>query len=195
MDVLIQIWAAGFYLLNKIFFALAEGRPPKTKRSLKIWGWIVYILGVPGWVIILTGHHNWIAASIETGGLPSMFLGLSTIYFNNKQPNKTLNLLAKACVYIFLILGITYSLIDFGGITSIRQVLEIVAMAGFLIGSYLFAKENNKGWLCFMVMNFCMMVLLYLQGKPLLALQQVASLCFVGYGYIVSIKQNEKAAS
>jgi len=191
MEIFIQIWAAGLYLLNKIFFAVAEGKEPVRKRSLKLWGWGVYILGVPGWVIILTGHHNWIAASIEAGGLPSMILGFTDEYYSSKTPNRILNLLAKACVYIFLVLGISYSIYDYGGITSIRQILEMVAMAGFLIGSYLFARNNLNGWLCFMVMNICMMILLYIQGKPLLALQQVASLCFVFYGYTKALKQQK----
>lgn len=192
MDIFIQIWAAGLYLLNKIFFALAEGKSTGTRRVLKLWGWSVYILGVPGWVIILTGHHNWIAASIEAGGLPSMLLGLSAEYYSNKKPDKLLHMLAKACVYVFLVLGITYSVIDYGGITSIGQVLEITAMAGFLIGSYLFARNSINGWLCFMVMNICMMILLYIQGKPLLALQQLASLSFVAYGFMTAFRNRQK---
>ena len=43
MDIILQIWGGGFYLLNKIFFALAEGKKEKTKRHLKIIGWITYI--------------------------------------------------------------------------------------------------------------------------------------------------------
>lgn len=189
MEIFIQIWSATLYLLNKVFFAFAEGKSAAVKRKLKLWGWGVYILGVPGWVIILTGHHNWIAASIEAGGLPSMFLGFFAEYFKNKKPNRALNTVAKGCVYVFLVAGITYSVIDYGGITSVRQVLEMLAMAGFLIGSYLFARDNRGGWLCFMLMNVCMMILLYIQGKPLLALQQAASLSFVAYGFIKALKR------
>ena len=47
MDIILQAWGGGFYLLNKIFLALAEGKNENTKRQLKIAGWIIYILGVP----------------------------------------------------------------------------------------------------------------------------------------------------
>jgi hypothetical protein len=184
MDIAIQVWSAGMYLMNKVFFAVAEGRPDAVRRRFKLWGWGVYILGVPGWVVILAGHHNWIAASIEAGGLPSMVLGFASVYFKDKPPNRFLNTAAKVCVYISLAAGITYSVIDYGGITSVRQILEMAAMAGFLVGSYLLAGNNRSGWLCFMVMNICMGILLQIQGKPLLALQQVASLSFVIYGYV-----------
>lgn len=189
MDIAIQVWAAGFYLLNKVFFSLAEGKSPSIKRKLKIWGWLVYILGVPGWVIILAQHRNWIAAAVESGGLPSMFLGLYAVYYANKKPNELYSLFAKYCVYVFLTVGLAYSLYDYGGLTSIRQALEMAAMAGFLIGSYLLARNNVNGWLFFMIMNTGMMILLYIQGKPILSLQQLVSLCFVIYGYTVAVRE------
>ena len=58
MDLLVQIWAGSFYLLNKVFFSTAERAEPVLKRKLKAMGWIVYILGVPAWAIILIGNHN-----------------------------------------------------------------------------------------------------------------------------------------
>jgi len=47
MDLVLQIWGGLFYLTNKICFALAEGKEKNSKRRLKIFGWIIYILGVP----------------------------------------------------------------------------------------------------------------------------------------------------
>jgi len=79
MDTALQVWGGGSYLLNKIFFALAEGKKQNIKRKLKLYGWVIYIIGVPAWVTILLSEKNWIAASIETGGLPSMCLGLYTV--------------------------------------------------------------------------------------------------------------------
>jgi hypothetical protein len=84
------------------------------------------------------------------------------------------------------VLGIGYSLYDFGGITSASQLLEMAVTLGFLLGSYLLAKNNSSGWLFFMLMNGSMATLMYLQNKPLLAGQQLLSLCFVVYGYIMS---------
>ena len=68
MEILLQFWGGAFYLINKVFFALAEGKKQAVKRKLKLCGWGIYILGVPAWVIILLGEQNWIAASIEAGG-------------------------------------------------------------------------------------------------------------------------------
>lgn len=194
MDLLIQVWAGGFYLLNKVFFAFAEGKSDAVKRQLKLIGWSVYILGVPAWIIILVSKNNWIAASIETGGVPSMILGLVTVYYHHKQPNRMLNIVAQACMYIFLVLGVGYSLYDYGGITSVSQVLEMSAMSGFLIGSYLLAKNISLGWVCFMVMNGSVAGLMYIQDKPFLSIQQLVSLCFVFYGFTMAMKTTKNTS-
>jgi nicotinamide riboside transporter PnuC len=188
MDLILQIWGGGLYLLNKIFFALAEGRTEATKRILRIIGWIVYILGVPAWVIILVGKHDWIAAAIEAGGVPAMLFGLYNVYRNPDIPNRIFDRFASFCTYTFLLFGVSYSLYDYGGIISLSQVFEIGVMVGFLIGSYLLAKKNVYGWLFFMLMNVSMAALMFLQHKPLLSLQQLVSLCFVVYGFTVGFR-------
>jgi len=192
MDLIFQIWGGGFYLFNKVFFALAEGKEKKTKRRLKIIGWIIYLLGVPAWVFILVSKHDWIAASIETGGVPAMLFGLFTVYQNEGIPNKIFDFIASLFTYAFLILGVCYSVYDYGGITSVSQPLEIGVMIGFLIGSYLLAKNNSYGWLFFMLMNGSMGSLMLIQDKPILAVQQLVSLCFVIYGFTVSIRTKHK---
>ena len=188
MDIILQAWGGGFYLLNKIFLSLAEGKNQKTKRQLKIAGWLIYILGVPPWVIILVSKHDWIAASIEAGGVPSMLFGLFTVYQNAESPNKVFDLTASIFTYGFIIIGVCYSVYDYGGITSISQLLEIGVMIGFLIGSYLMAKSNLYGWLFFMLMNGSMASLMFIQSKPLLTVQQLISLCFVLYGFTVALQ-------
>ncbi len=188
MDIILQAWGGGFYLLNKIFLALAEGKNEKTKRQLKIAGWIIYILGVPAWVMILISKHNWIAASVETGGVPSMLFGLFTVYQNAEAPNKIFDFIASLFTYVFLILGVSYSVYDYGGIASVSQLLEIGVMIGFLVGSYLLAKNNSYGWLFFMLMNGSMALLMLIQNKPFLSVQQLVSLCFVIYGFAIVIK-------
>lgn len=188
MEIALQIWGGGFYLVNKIFFALAEGKKQNLKRKLKIYGWAIYILGVPAWVIILFSEQNWIAASIEAGGVPSMLLGLYTVYKASTFPNKAFDTIASFFTYGSITLGISYSLLDNGGITSIFQVLECGVMIGFLLGSYLLAKNSIKGWLFFMLMNGSMATLMLIQHKPLLAIQQLVSLGFVIYGFRASKK-------
>ena len=186
MDIALQFWGGGFYLLNKIFFALPEGRKKKVKRALKLSGWVIYLLGVTAWVIILLGKHDWIAASIEAGGVPSMLFGLYTVYKNSKHPNRLFDRIASGFTYSFIASGVGYSLFDYGGITSISQVLELGVMIGFLLGSYLLVKNNKTGWLFFMLMNGSMATLMLLQQKPLLSVQQLVSLCFVIYGFVAA---------
>ncbi len=192
MDLFLQIWGGGFYLTNKIFFALAEGKSPLIKRNFKLVGWVIYILGVPAWVIILSLKKNWIAASIEFGGIPAMLFGLYNIYTNTKYPNKYLDITASLFTFASILLGVGFSLYSHYGITSMTQFLEIGVMVGFLLGSYFMAKNKSYGWLFFMVMNGSMGTLMLIQNKPILSIQQLVSLCFVIYSYWVAIK-NEQA--
>jgi len=188
MDLILQIWGGLFYLTNKISFAFAEGKTGNKKRQLKIIGWVVYILGVPAWVIILVLKHNWIAASIEFGGLPSMVLGLFTVYKSDDMPNRHLDIIAFFVTYAFIILGTSYSIYENHGITLISQILEIGVMIGFLLGSYLLAKNKTYGWVFFMLMNGSMGTLMIIQDKPILAFQQAVSFCFVVYGFLSATK-------
>lgn len=183
MDLLLQVWGGGFYLANKILFALAEGQQGDRQRRMRILGWLIYLLGVPAWVVILVGKHDWIAASIEAGGIPAMLLGLVTVLRHRASPQRLLDLVASTFTYAALLLGVGYSLYDYGGVSALSQVLEIGVMIGFLLGSYLLAKQNATGWLFFMLMNCSMATLMLLQHKPLLAVQQGVSLGFVLYGY------------
>jgi nicotinamide riboside transporter PnuC len=192
MDLVLQVWGGGLYLLNKVFFALAEGKTDRTKRKLRIIGWAVYILGVPAWVIILVGKHDWIAASIEAGGLPAMLFGLLNACQKTGSPNKVFDVIASLFTYAALVFGVGYSLYDYGGITSSSQLLEIGVMIGFLLGSYLLARKNPSGWLFFMLMNTSMAALMFIQHKPLLSVQQLVSLCFVIYGFTVALKTSKQ---
>ncbi len=194
MTFILQIWGGSFYLANKILFALAEGRPENRKRRLRIAGWLFYILGVPPWVAILVSDRNWIAAAIEAGGVPAMLFGLYTVYKGSQGYSRPFNFIASFFTYGSLILGVGYSLFERGGINTMSQVLELGVMIGFLMGSYLLARRNPKGWLFFMLMNGSMGALMLFQGKPILALQQMLSLCFVIYGFVVASRTREVPA-
>ena len=192
MDLLLQLWGGGLYLLNKIFFAIAEGKRDSAKRRLRITGWVVYLLGVPAWVIILIGKHNWIAASIEAGGVPAMLFGLYNVWMHDRKPHRAFDLATSFLTYFALIFGVCYSIYDYGGLTSVSQFLEIGVMLGFLMGSYLLAKNNFYGWTFFMLMNCSMASLMFIQDKHLLAIQQMVSLCFVLYGFTMAFKENAR---
>ena len=192
MDLILQFWGGGCYLLNKIFFALAEGKREQLKRQLRIIGWALYILGVPAWVIILIDKHDWIAAAIEAGGLPAMLLGLINAYRNTNQSRSRFDTFVTFATYSALLFGIGYSLYDYGGITTLSQGLEIGVMIGFLLGSYLLAKKNPSGWLFFMLMNLSMASLMLLQNKLLLTIQQLISPCFVIYGFLMATRSSSR---
>lgn len=117
-----------------------------------------------------------------------MFLGLYTVYKKSKTPNRIFDNIASFFTYCAIASGVIYSLFDSGGITSLSHVLELGVMLGFLLGSYLLAKNNRSGWLFFMLMNGSMATLMLVQNKPLLAAQQLLSLCFVIYGFWKSKK-------
>ena len=195
MDLILQIWAGGFYLANKVCFALAEGRTAAKKRQLRVAGWLVYLLGVPAWVVILVDKHDWIAASIEAGGVPAMLFGLYNVSQNIVKPDPRLDRLTSWLTYGFLVFGVFGSIVDFGGLTSVPQLLEIGVMVGFLLGTYLLAKQDFRGWLFFLLMNGSMGSLMLLQGKPVLAVQQSISLCFVIYGFAAAVISNRRAES
>ncbi|MGJ8677328.1 MAG: nicotinamide mononucleotide transporter [Akkermansiaceae bacterium] len=192
MFLILQLWGGGFYLINKILFAISESKQPSLKKQLKIISWIIYILGVPAWVIILVGHQNWIAASIETGGIPAMFLGLYNTWHDHKKPNVLFNRIVSLSTYSSLAFGLIYSFYLHGGISSIGQVLEVGVMLGFLLGSYYMAKNSLQGWLFFMLMNLSMASLMFTQDKPILMAQQLISLCFVVYGFLAQRKSKIK---
>ncbi len=142
--------------------------------------------------MILIAERNWIAASIEIGGLPAMFFGLSNVYQRVKVPSPTFDRVTATEPYASLALGLGYSLWDRSGITSLSQLLECGVMVGFLMGSYLLAKQNVKRWIFFMLMNVSMAILMLIQHKPISGFQQLASLGFVIYGFIVA-SRNDKA--
>ena len=154
-------------------------------------GWCFYILGVPAWIIILASKQNWIAASIEAGGVPSMLLGLYTVYKNAEVTPRLLNRIAKSVTYASIALGVGYSIMVHGGINSVTQLLEIGVMVGFLLGSYLLALNRLTGWLCFALMNGSMATLMFIQNKPILSVQQLCSLCFVIYGFVAAARRRK----
>ncbi|MDP8079370.1 nicotinamide mononucleotide transporter [Phocoenobacter skyensis] len=189
MGLVLQIWAAGFYLLNKFLFAVAEKKQGESRKKLKMGAWISYLIGVCAWIVILAGENNWIATAVEAGGIPAMLLGLYNTYHNNKKHNKYFNRFVLLFTYLSLALGFGYSIIIHNGVTRVSQVLEMGMVFGFLLGSYFMAKNNPKGWLFFMLMNVSAGTLMLLQDKLILVVQQLLSLSLVIYGYYSSQKK------
>ena len=133
------------------------------------------MIGLPGWAWLFVRERNWIAFSVETGGLPAMILGLVIALRGKGQEPAWLDKIAKVAVVI----GISFSLYDYGGFNTISQWLELSLVTGFLLGTYMLAKKNPKGYLWFMLMNISCAALTAYQGWYWLTVQQVVSLGFV----------------
>jgi len=175
MQFLIQLWGGGFYLLNKIFFATAERCLTNRKRKWQIASWLVYLFGLPAWLIIFFFERNWIVFGVEAGGGISMLLGLIVAQKGLGNEQSWLDNFSKLAI----ILGVSFSLYDFGGINTINQGLEISTTIGFLFGTYMLARQRSVGYIWFILMNISMGILMFIENYPWLFLQQIISLVFV----------------
>ncbi len=187
---ILSLWAGSFYLLNKIFFALSEQYPTDSinNKKWRKWSWITYVIGLPGWLIYFTLKHNWIVFAVESTGLVSMIFGLVMIASNEGKKIKILNTVS----IIAVIIGLGFSVYDFGGVLELTQFLELGTAVGFLIGTYLLAKKRPVGYIYFMLMNICCGLLMITQSNYILAIQQATSLIIVIYAYMTSCKKKEK---
>lgn len=174
--IFLQIWGGSFYLLNKICFSQVE-RSTNTikKHRWQIRCWIIYLLGLPAWVIVFIIEHNWIAAAVESGGAPAMLMGLVMALKGKGSESKWLDYIARGSI----LAGLTMSIVEFGGIKTSTQFLELGIAAGFLMGTYLLAKDNIQGYFWLMLGNVACSALMGVQGYYLLMTQQLVSLIFV----------------
>lgn len=190
MHQVLQWLGGGFYLLNKIFLSFSERtRNRGDEARARIWriaSWAVYLVGLPPWVIIFVSWRNWIAASVEASGAPAMVLGIViALRGTTKNPPRWLDHLALICIP----LGFAYSIYDFGGITTVNQWLEIALVLGFLVGTYLLAKERASGYLWYILMHVSGGLLMWVQSYPWLFLQQLLSLGFIVDAYRITQKR------
>lgn len=174
--LLLQLWGGLFYLLNKLFFSKAERATNNLdKQKWRVRAWTVYLIGLPPWVVIFISERNWIAAAVESSSVPAMLIGLSTAQKGQNQKQPWLDSAAK----LMVVIGLGLSLYDFGGITTMNQVLEIGVAAGFLMGTYLLAKEKSQGYFWLMLGNISAASLMGFQGYYVLMIQQILSLGLV----------------
>lgn len=93
---------------------------------------------------------------------------------------KWLDHISKAGVFT----GLTLSVCEFGGLTTLTQLLELGIAAGFLIGTYLMAKDNAQGYFWLILGNVSCASLMGLEGFYILMIQQLISLIFVTDAFI-----------
>lgn len=182
MDVIwLQIWGGTFYLLNKICFSRAERNT--TMRGKQIWqirSWIVYLTGLPAWLVVFAMEDNWIAAAVESGGAPAMLTGLMIALRGKGAEPKWLDHISQTAV----ISGLAFSFYEFGGIKTITQFLELGIATGFLMGTYLMAKDSIQGYFWLMLGNITCAAIMGIQGYYVLMVQQILSLVFVTDAYV-----------
>jgi hypothetical protein len=155
-------------------------------RRWKIASWIVYLIGLPAWVIIFIKERNWIAASVEASVIPAMFLGLViALRGTTENPPRWLDRLALICIPM----GFAYSFYDFGGFNTLNQWLEIGLVAGFMVGTYLLAKERASGYLWYVLMHVTCGWLMWRENYKWLFLQQAVSLIFIVDAYLTQKKR------
>lgn len=184
----LQLVGGTLYLLNKMFLDSMERARLRSERMFWLWrklAWAVYLLGLPPIVAIFFRERNWLFGSIELGGAPSMLCGLIAAFAAKKAP-AWLDRIALAAIPI----GLGLSLYDFGGLRTFNQGLEVAGSAGFLIGTYLLAKDDERGYWWFMLMNLSTGWLLYREGYPLFVPQQALSVVFIVDAYRVRRRNN-----
>jgi len=185
LDLLLQLWGGSGYLLNKICFSKAERSETELqRRTWRIRSWWVYLLGLPAWTVVFASERNWIAAGVESGGAPSMVMGLVIALRGRGRKTRGLDYVA----IVFVLVGLVLSLYEFGGLKTIYQFLELGIAAGFLMGTYMMAKDKIQGYLWLMIGNVSCATLMGLEGFLILMAQQLVSLIFVSDAYIVRKK-------
>ncbi len=178
LNLLLQFWGGTFYLLNKLFFSRAERATTlQLQQKWQIRAWTAYLVGLPPWVFIFISERNWIAAAVESSGVPAMLIGLIAAYQGHTQfrQHVWLNHLAK----LMVIIGLGLSIYDFGGLTTLNQLLELGVASGFLLGTYLLAKSKPQGYFWLLVGNVSAASLMMRQGYFILMIQQLLSLTLV----------------
>jgi hypothetical protein len=185
LQLVLQAWGGLFYLLQKVFLSMAERAELQSWRN-KTWrvrSWIVYLIGLAPWVVIYIQKRNWIAATLEACSAPAMVYGLVAAWFPllllKDEP-----LWLKPIPYVALAGAFWWSVADYGGITSVTQVLELGMVAGFLMGTYRLARDNASGYLWYILMCGANIPLLKINGQPWLVAQQVVSIGFIIDAYL-----------
>lgn len=184
----LQLWGGILYFLHKVFCSRYERtkRNPETAQRWRTRSWIVYIAGLPAVVALLLTKDNWIFAALEASAFPAMVLGLVLAIkrVSKDEIDKKLSRL-DPFMYIAIGFGLGYSYHLFNGFTTLNQILEMGAAFGFLVGTYQQAKDDEKQYLSYIVMNLSAGILLWRENYIWFTLQQIASIAFIADAWLV----------
>lgn len=188
----LQVLGGLLYLLNKVFLVFMEkarDRDGEAYWKWRRWAWIVYLLGLPPVLAMFYFKKNWIFGAIELGGSPAMLCGVIAAYSRKNAP-AWLDRIALAAIPI----GLALSLLDLGISRPTTQGLEILGSAGFLVGTYLLAKDDKRGYGWFFLMNAATAILFGVQGYYLFVPQQIVSVALVVWARNIRAAKQESAA-
>lgn len=183
MEMFLQLWGGLFYLLHKVFCSRYERVKKTDLVSAQRWrtrSWVVYLTGLFAVVPMLLLKQNWIFAALEASALPVMVLGL-ILAVRKKTKQEIDQILGQLdpIVYTLIGFGLGYSFRYFGGFVTVNQWLEISASGGFLIGTYLQAKDDERQYVAYVLMNVVTCLLMFREGYLLFTFQQLVSIGFV----------------
>jgi hypothetical protein len=200
MDNILQIWGGVGFLLNKILLMFSEKYKFSGSQNLyqkyQIYSWLIYLISLPPWIILFALRQDWIASALELTGAPAIVLGLTNALQMHKQPlikkliNKKIKLLEVVAI-VCIITGICYSLYDLNGISRFTQLLEIILTISYLFGTYLLAKRNIRGYVCYIFMHISCGWIMYIHDYFWLMLQQIISLIIILNSYHIARKNAE----
>ena len=114
-----------------------------------------------------------------------MLVGLIIAWRGHGTEPKWLDTIAKLSVLV----GLAFSVYEFGGIKNLSQFLELGIAAGFLMGTYMMAKDNARGYLWLMLGNVSCAALMGIEGFFILMAQQLVSLAFVTDAFLARGKK------
>ncbi len=193
MEMFLQLWGGLFYLLHKVFCSRYERVKKTDLVKAQAWrtrSWIVYLTGLFAVVPMLLIKQNWIFAALEASALPVMVLGL-VLAIRKRTKAEIDQLLGQLdpIVYTLIGFGLGYSFRYFGGFVTMNQWLEISASAGFLVGTYLQAKDDERQYVAYVLMNVVTCALMFHEGYWLFMVQQMVSIGFVVDAYKIRRKK------
>jgi len=136
-------------------------------------------------VVVFISEHNWIAAGVESGGAPAMIVGLIIALRGHGAGPKWLDAIAKISVFV----GLALSVYEFGGIKTLSQFLELGIAAGFLMGTYMMAKDKAQGYFWLMLGNVSCASLMGIEGFFIMMIEQLVSFIFVADAFLVRRKR------
>jgi len=180
-----------FYFLNKVFWLFEEiSESQGAARKADVWkirGWKMYIIGTPGVIAFLLIKHHWIFAAFEAGGIPMMLYGIFV-----SKPGKMYagSWLDYIILGLFTVVGVLYSLWEFGGLTTAPQLLEAVIVFAFFASLLLKLHRKPTAYLWLAAMHLSAGYLLFLDGFLPIVLQQAFSFIVVVASYVVAVRKH-----